>query len=72
MICLICRQAEVLVGFTSVRLQRVEMDIVINNVPARVCPACGEAYVEEDVAVQLLQNAQQLYEAGNTEVYAEY
>jgi YgiT-type zinc finger domain-containing protein len=72
MTCLICRQAEILNGFTFVELQRGEMVLVINRVPARVCPGCGEAYVEEEVAVRLLQSAQQLYETGNAEIYAEY
>ena len=72
MICVICRQAEILDGLTSVRFQRGEMDFVIHHVPARVCPGCGEAYVEEDVAVRLLQSAQRLSEAGHSEFSTEY
>ena len=72
MICLICRQAEILDGLTSVKLQRGEIYLVINNVPALVCPSCGEAYVEEEVAIRLLQRAEELREEGNAEVYAEY
>ncbi len=72
MICLICRQAEILDGFTSVKFKRGEMYLVIHHVPARVCPSCGEAYVEEEVAVQLLQSAQEGYAAGNSDIYAEY
>ena len=72
MICLVCRQAELLDGFTSVKLQRGETHLVINNVPARVCPSCGEAYVEEEVALRLLQRAEELCEEGNAEVHAEY
>jgi len=41
-------------------------------VPARVCPSCGETYVDEGVAVQLLQRAEELYEEGKSEFYAEY
>ena len=72
MICVICRQAEIQNRFTSVKLQRGEMDLVIKNVPARVCPGCGEAYVEEDVAVRLLQIAQRLSEAGHSGFSTEY
>ena len=72
MICVICRQSEILDRLTSVKLQRGEMHLVISSVPARVCPSCGEAYLEEKVAVRLLQSAEELYEDGNSESYAEY
>ena len=72
MICLICRQAEIIGGLTSVSFQRGEMHLVINNVPARVCPSCGEAYVEEDVAVRLLRDAQEMSRAGMLNVVCEY
>lgn len=64
MICLICRQAETVGGLTTVRFERGEMRLVVNNVPAQVCPGCGEAYVEEDVAVQLLREADLMSAAG--------
>ena len=65
--CLICRQAETVDGFTSVTLERDEIKLVVNSVPARVCPSCGEAYVVEDVAVRLLERAEQMIEAGEQE-----
>jgi len=37
----------------------------VKNVPARVCPSCGEAYVEENIAVRLLQEADKTYRTGN-------
>jgi YgiT-type zinc finger domain-containing protein len=52
--CLICRQAELIGGSTSIHLERDEMKYMINHVPARVCPACGEAYLDEQVAAALL------------------
>jgi YgiT-type zinc finger domain-containing protein len=64
MICLICRQAETVNGFTSVAFERGEMRLTVNNVPARVCPVCREAYVGEDVAVRLLQEAETMSTAG--------
>ena len=72
MICLICRQAETVDGSTLVTLKRGEFRLLVNSVPARVCPGCGEAYVEEDVAMRLLQRAEEIYEAGNSDVYADY
>ncbi|HSL30612.1 MAG TPA: type II toxin-antitoxin system MqsA family antitoxin [Anaerolineales bacterium] len=72
MMCLICRQAEIADGLTSVSFQRGEMHLQINNVPALVCPSCGEAYVEEAIAVRLLQRAQEIYASGKAEVNTEY
>ena len=68
MICLICRQAETVEGLTSVNFERGEMRLFIKNVPARVCPSCGEAYVEEEVAVQLLREAEEMSKAGKDDV----
>jgi YgiT-type zinc finger domain-containing protein len=72
MICLICRKAKLVEGLTSVSFERGEMKLVVNNVPARVCPSCGEAYVDEDVAVMLLQGAEERARAGNMEAIVEY
>jgi YgiT-type zinc finger domain-containing protein len=72
MICLICRQAVIADGLTSISFERGEMRLVINKVPAQVCPGCGEAYVEETVAVQLLREAKKISEAGTLEEVIEY
>jgi YgiT-type zinc finger domain-containing protein len=72
LICLICRQAETVGGLTSVTFERGEMKLTVNNVPARVCPSCGEAYVEKDVAVELLQDAEKVSESGILDVVREY
>ena len=72
MICLICRQAETVDGLTSVTFERGEMRLVVKNVPARVCPNCREAYVEEDVAVQLLREAEEMSAAGEVDGIIDY
>ena len=72
MICLLCRQAESVDGVTSVLFERGEMKLTVKNVPARVCPNCGEAYVEEDVAVQLLRGAEEMTAAGEMDDVIEY
>ena len=72
MICLICRQADVISGLTSVTFERGEMRLVINSVPANICPSCGEVYVDEDVAVQLLQDAEEMSAAGVMDDVMEY
>jgi len=72
MICLICRQAETVDGLTSATFERDEMRLVFNSVPARVCPSCGEAYVDEDVAVQLLRDAEEMSKMGMLDVILEF
>lgn len=64
MICLVCRQADLTPGLASVVFERGELRLVINSVPANVCPDCGEAYVDEDVAMQLLEDAEEMSAAG--------
>ena len=72
MICLICRQAETVDGLTAVHLERGEMRLVVNQVPARVCPSCGEAYVEEQVAASLLWGAEAMSAAGEMDGEVDY
>jgi len=72
MICLICRQTDVISRLTSVTFERGEMKVVINSVPANICPSCGEAYVGEDVAMQLLQDAEEMSAAGAMDDVMEY
>ena len=72
MICLICRQAETVDGLTSLHFERGEMRLVVNHVPARVCPSCGEAYVEEQVAVSLLREAEAMSAAGELDGVRDY
>lgn len=64
MICLICRQAEIIERLTSVKFERGEFRLVVKDVSAQVCPSCGEAYVDEEIAVQLLQGVEEVYRAG--------
>jgi YgiT-type zinc finger domain-containing protein len=72
MICLICRQAEIVNGLTSVKFVRGEFRLAVNDVPARICPSCKEAYVDEEVALQLLWDAEELFNAGVPETVIEY
>ncbi len=64
MICVICKQAETRPGRATVTLQRDGLTLVIKGVPARVCPNCGEEYVEEEIAGQLLKTADEAVRAG--------
>ena len=57
--CLICRQAEIVQGVTSIAFEREEFRLLIHDVPAQVCPNCGEAIVTEEVAMLLLGKAEE-------------
>jgi YgiT-type zinc finger domain-containing protein len=72
MICIICRQAEIVDGFTIVKLERGEFRLIVNGVPARVCLGCGEAYAEEVVMEQLFSFARQRQAAGILDSQCEY
>ena len=62
--CLICNQGETLPGTTSVLLERDELRLTIEHVPAQLCPLCGEAYADETVATTLLREAEARVMAG--------
>jgi YgiT-type zinc finger domain-containing protein len=70
--CFICNHEETFAGRTSVLFERGHVSLTIKNVPARICPACGEAYMEESVAATLLQQAEQLAKAGTKVEVCEY
>ncbi len=64
MICLICRQTQTVERLASIKFERGDFKLDVRAVPARVCPGCGEAYVDEDVAVRLLYYAEKTSKAG--------
>jgi YgiT-type zinc finger domain-containing protein len=62
--CVICKQAQTKAGTTTLTLERGGATFVVKNVPAQVCPNCGEAYVDEDTTAQVLRTAEQMAHAG--------
>ena len=72
MICLVCRQAETVDGFTSATFERDETRLVVKQIPARVCLSCGEAYLDEDVAVALLRELDELSATGIMEAVIQF
>jgi YgiT-type zinc finger domain-containing protein len=61
---MICNQAEVFAGLTTVLFERGELRLVINNVPVRICPTCGEAFADESVTANLLHQAEEVAQLG--------
>jgi YgiT-type zinc finger domain-containing protein len=62
--CVICRHGETHLGTTTVTLERDNVTLVFKSVPARVCDNCGEDYVDEDTAAQLLALLDEAERAG--------
>ena len=62
--CIICKHAETRPGRTTVTFERDGLTLVVENVPAQVCPGCGEAYADETAAVRLLASAGQMAGSG--------
>ena len=57
MICLTCKTGIPEPGLTTVTLERNESIIVFKAVPARICPNCGEKYVDDEITGRLLRSA---------------
>jgi YgiT-type zinc finger domain-containing protein len=62
--CIICKQGETRPGLTTVRFERDGLTLVIEQVPARLCPACGEAYADETASARLLDIATRMATSG--------
>lgn len=62
--CLICKKGQPQPGLTKVTLERGELSLVLINVPALVCPICGEAYADEATAVRLFEAAAEMEDSG--------
>ncbi|MDO9129456.1 MAG: type II toxin-antitoxin system MqsA family antitoxin [Anaerolineales bacterium] len=67
--CVMCRQAETISGTTSVTFERDQFTLVVKDVPAQVCPNCGETYVDEKVAARLLREAENNIANGSARGY---
>ncbi len=65
--CGICRIGDTRPGMATVTLQRGEATVIIKGVPAEVCANCGEYYLSEPVAGEVLERADRAAERG-TEV----
>jgi YgiT-type zinc finger domain-containing protein len=62
--CVICKQAETEPGTATVTLERDGVTLVFKSVPADVCPNCGEEYVDESTATELLDAVETAAQSG--------
>lgn len=53
--CVVCKHGEVTSGMTTVTFERNGSVVVFREVPAGICSNCGESYVSEETAEQLLR-----------------
>ncbi len=64
MTCAICKQSETRSGEVTVSLQRGETTVIFKGIPADVCENCGEYYLSEKVARQVMQRAEGAVKSG--------
>ena len=62
--CVVCKQGGLRKGTATVTLERDRMILVFKKVPAEVCEVCGEEYVAEETAAQLLAAVEEAARAG--------
>jgi hypothetical protein len=48
------------------------MRLLVKNIPARVCPGCGEAFLEEQVTEKLLRAAGEISQVRQLDVEVEW
>lgn len=62
--CVICKHGETRPGRVTVPLQRGETTVIVKDVPADICENCGEYYLSETVARQVLEYGEQAVRSG--------
>ena len=62
--CLICKYTIGVPGTATLTLERGGMTLVVKHVLARVCPNCGEEYIDEEAAGQVMKTAEQAFRSG--------
>ncbi len=72
MICTVCREAHTTQSLTSIQFERDEFRATVHHIPAQVCPACGESYLEEEVTANLLERVRQRMAEGELDIVLEY
>jgi YgiT-type zinc finger domain-containing protein len=64
MTCVLCKHGETRPGEVTVTLQRGETTVILKGVPADVCENCGEYYLSDEVAGQVLGRAEAAVNSG--------
>ena len=64
MTCVICKSGTLEAGKTTVTLERGNALIVFRRVPAKICPNCGESFLDDGVGEAVYHAADQAAKAG--------
>ena len=62
--CLVCKHGETRAGQVTVTLQRGDTTVILKQVPAEVCQNCGEYYLSDTVAGQVMNRAEAAVNSG--------
>ena len=62
--CVLCKHGETRPGEATVTLQRGATTVILKGVPADVCENCGEYYLSDEVAGQVLERAETAVNSG--------
>ena len=62
--CVVCKQGDPKLGLATITLKRGDATVVANDVPAQICPDCGEEYLDATVTVNVLRSAERLVRSG--------
>jgi YgiT-type zinc finger domain-containing protein len=55
--CTICREGVTEPGTATVTVERDGCIVLVKEVPADVCPQCGEFYLSEEISAELFRRA---------------
>ena len=62
--CVVCKHGETRPGQVTVTLQRGDTTVILKQVPAEVCQNCGEYYLSDTVAGQVMSRAEGAVKSG--------
>ena len=55
--CVLCRNGTVAPGLVTLTVQRGRTTVILKDVPADVCPNCGEYYLSSETTAVVLARA---------------
>lgn len=62
--CVVCKNGETRPGTTTVTFEREGLTLVMKEVPAEICNNCGEDYVDDAVAREIMALAEKMSQSG--------